>query len=68
MAGINGDTPLGYTVQIRAETDQKRIREMTAHEKEIRRKWKEFRQKQHKENLIYVSKENIDKVLSGIFR
>lgn len=67
LSGINGDTPLGYTVQIRAETDNKRIREMTNHEKEIRRKWKEFKQKQQKEQVVYLSKDEIDKVLSRMF-
>ena len=37
------DTPLGYTVQIRAETDVKKIREMTAHEKKIRSDWQRFK-------------------------
>ena len=74
LRGINGDTPLGYTVQVRAETDQKKIREMTAHEKKIRQEWKEFKLKQQKQqqkekqNLIVLSKDEIDKVLSNMFR
>lgn len=59
---------MGYTVQIRAETDQKKIREMTAHEKKIRQEWKEFKSKQQKERIIVLSKDDIDKVLSNMFR
>lgn len=59
---------MGYTVQIRAETDQKKIREMTAHEKKIRKEWKDFKAKQQKENIIVLSKDEIDKVLSNMFR
>lgn len=41
-----GDTPLGYVVQIRAETDKKRIGQMTQQEKKIRREWRQFKTKQ----------------------
>lgn len=68
LIGLNGDTPLGYTVQVRAETDQKKIREMTAHEKKIRQEWKAFKSKQQKQNIIVLSKNQIDKVLSNMFR
>ena len=68
LRGINSDTPLGYTVQVRAETDQKKIREMTAHDKKIRQEWKEFKSKQQKEEIIVLSKDEIDKVLSSMFR
>ena len=69
LAGINGDTPLGYAVQIRAETDAKKISEMTNHEKKIRAEWQEFRNKQNKkeDNYIYLSGDQISKVLSGMF-
>lgn len=68
LIGLNGDTPLGYTVQVRAETDQKKIREMTAHDKKIRQEWKEFKSKQQKQNVIVLSKDEIDKVFSNIFK
>ena len=68
LRGLNGDTPLGYTVQIRAETDQKKIREMTAQEKKIRQEWKQFRSKQQKPELIVLSKDEIDKVFMNMFR
>lgn len=68
LTGLNGDTPLGYTVQVRAETDNKKIREMTAHEKKIRQEWKQFRNKQQKQNVIVLSKDEIDKVFTNMFR
>lgn len=67
LVGISGDTPLGYTVHIRSETDQKKIQEMTNKEKEIRRKWAEFKNN-NTQKKTFVSKENIDKVFSKIFR
>ena len=48
LAGLTGETPLGYAVQIRSETDAKKIREMSAHEKQMRRDWQTFRMKQKK--------------------
>lgn len=43
---MSGETALGHTVQIRAETDKKKIENMTVKEKEIRREWQEFRNSQ----------------------
>ena len=43
LIGIGGDTPLGNIVQIRAETDQKKINEFNTYEKRIHREWKEYR-------------------------
>ena len=68
LIGLNGETPLGYTVQIRSEKDSKKIREMTNHEKKIRSDWQEFKKKQQKQQVVYLSKDEIDKVLSGMFR
>lgn len=45
LIGIGGDTPLGNIVQIRAETDQKKIKEFNTYEKRIYREWQEFRNK-----------------------
>lgn len=42
---LNGDTPLGYYIQIRSETDSKKIQEMSQSEKDIRNEWKQFRMK-----------------------
>ena len=45
LIGIGGDTPLGNIVQIRAETDRKKINEFNTYEKRIHREWQEFRNK-----------------------
>lgn len=72
LRGINGDTPLGYVVSVRAEKDHKRIKEMSANDKEIRRKWQQFKleqeKKKKKEKYIYVKKEDISKIFSQIFK
>lgn len=67
LTGLNSDTPLGYTVQIRSEKNPKKIREMTKHEKDIRKKWQEFRAKQNKNTKIYLRTEDISKVFSKMF-
>jgi hypothetical protein len=56
LSGINGDTPLGRIVSIRAEKDQKVIQNFTKEEKKIYNKWKH---KQAKE----VSKEEFDEAM-----
>ena len=68
LIGLNEETALGRTVQIRAEKDNKKIREMTNHEKKIRSDWQEFRRKQQKEHVVYLSKDEIDKVFFNMFR
>ncbi len=67
LSGLNGDTPLGYTVQIRSERNPKKIREMTANEKKIRSEWNQFRAKQKEKNKIYLKTEDISKVFSKMF-
>lgn len=68
LVGINGDTPLGYTVRIRSEKDSKKISQMTNHEKKIRSDWFEFRRKQNKQNTkIELSNDQINSVLSKMF-
>lgn len=42
---LNGDTPLGYYIQIRSERDSKKIQEMSKDEKTIRSEWQQFRMK-----------------------
>ena len=49
LTGLCGETPLGNVVQIRAETDSKRIKEFNTYEKRIYREWKEFRNKNRQE-------------------
>ena len=53
LSGLNGDTPLGKIVSIRAEKDQKVIKEFSREEKRIYNEW---RHKKAKE----VSKEEFD--------
>ena len=69
LIGLNGETPLGYVVQVRAETDQKKIKEMTAHDKKIRAEWKEFmsKHKQNKDTKKVLSNDQITEVLSKLF-
>lgn len=67
LIGLNGDTPLGYVVQIRAETDPKKIKDMTIKEREIREEWRQFRRKQEMDKKIYLSNEDITKVMSKLF-
>lgn len=67
MIGLNSETPLGYVVQIRSEKDPKKIREMSEHEKQIRADWQQFNRKQIMKNRIYLSKEDITKVMSQMF-
>lgn len=43
LSGIMYETPLGEIVRIRAETDMKTIRNMTAQEKKIRTEWQKFK-------------------------
>lgn len=51
LSGIMYNTPLGEVVRVRAETDMKTIREMTAQEKKIRSEWQRFRStKKRKDN------------------
>lgn len=67
LSGLNGDTPLGYVVQIRAEKDPKKIRKMTAHEKKIRSDWVAFKSNSKKQQKFELKKEDISKVFSKMF-
>ncbi len=67
LSGLNGDTPLGYVVQTRAEKDPKRIRKMTAHEKKIRSDWVAFKSKNNKTEKAELKTEDISKVFSKMF-
>lgn len=60
---------LGQTINIRAEKDSKKIKEMTAHEKKIRAEWFEFKSKQKQNNnqRIVLSNNQINDVLSKLF-
>jgi len=43
LAGLDGDTPLGRMVQIRAENDPKTLKSFTAHQHKIRNQWRKKR-------------------------
>lgn len=68
LSGLNGDTPLGYVVQVRAEKDPKKIRKMTAHEKKIRSDWAALKSKNKKSQKVELKTEDISKVFSKMFR
>ena len=68
LSGLNGDTPLGYVVQVRAEKDTKKIKKMTAHEKKIRSDWIAFKSKNNKSKKVELKTEDISKVFSKMFR
>lgn len=57
LIGIGGDTPLGNVVQIRAETDSKKINEFNTYEKRIYREWQDY---------INENKPKVDDVQRGI--
>ena len=67
LSGLNGDTPLGYVVQTRAEKDTKKIRKMTAHEKKIRSDWMSFKSQNNKIKKVELKAEDISKVFSKMF-
>lgn len=67
LSGLNGDTPLGYVAQTRAEKDPKKIRKMTAHEKKIRSDWMSFKSKNNKTKKVELKVEDISKVFSKMF-
>ena len=57
LIGIGGDTPLGNTVQIRAETDRKKINEFNTYEKRIYNEWQEYKRQQNKQKSNVDSKQ-----------
>lgn len=40
LAGLNGETPLGHIVSIRAESDKEKLKKFTPEEKRIRNEWR----------------------------
>lgn len=42
LCSLSGDTPLGYAIGIRSQTDRETIKNMTVHEKKMHREWQEF--------------------------
>lgn len=58
LMGLGSETILVRTIQIRSETDPKRIKNMTAAELKIRSDWQRFKLDQH---LASMSREEIEK-------
>lgn len=71
VAGIMHDTPLGRIVNIRAETDEKVIRNFGAYEKRIRSEWRAFRDSRIGEEFSESDKMDVaayfEKMFAGMF-
>ena len=63
LAGLNGDTPLGYLVRIRSEKDPKVKKKFTKAEKKIYNEWR-FR---HSPKPMKMSREEVDRQLRKLF-
>lgn len=61
LAGLNADTPLGRTVQIRAETDPEVIKKFTPGQKSIHDEWQKRLAKE-------VTEDDLDKFLAAMQR
>lgn len=59
LVGINGDTPLGHIVSIRAETDPEMLKHFTADEKRIRNDWARRHRK------VITNKKEYDAAMDG---
>lgn len=68
LKGLNGETPLGYVVNIRSESNPKKIREMTKNETRIRYEWQSFRAKQARKNseVITMTVEQFQQALKNL--
>ena len=59
LGGINGDTPLGRVVSIRAETDPETIKRFSQSEKKIRNEWRRSHRK------IITDKQEYEAAMEG---
>lgn len=59
LSGINGDTPLGRIVSIRAENDPETLKRFTASEKKIRNEWRTRHRK------VITDKQEYEAAMSG---
>ena len=59
LGGINGDTPLGRIVSIRAETDPETIKRFSPSEKKIRNEWRSRHRK------IITDKQEYEAAMNG---
>lgn len=67
LVGIGGDTPLGNVVQIRAETDAKKIKEFNTYEKRIYGEWQEYRAKNNKQVDTLQKGVEVQQFLKSLF-
>ena len=63
LAGLNGDTPLGYLVRIRSEKDIKVRQKFTREEKKIYSEWRS----RHLPKPMQMSREEVETELRKIF-
>lgn len=63
LAGLNGETPLGATVRIRAEKDPKILKDFTPEQKRIRAQW---RQRQSEDAIKHYDKNEYDKAMQNL--
>lgn len=71
LAGLNGDTPLGAVVQIRAERDRSRINKFTAQQRRMRSEWAAFRARKARQNNAPMDMDNYNaamKSFAALFR
>lgn len=66
MAGLTGETALGYIVRIRSEKDPNKIKEFTAKEKQIRSEWFNFVAKQKAAPQITMTIEQLQQALKSL--
>jgi hypothetical protein len=59
LGGLNGDTPLGATVQIRAERDRKAIRKFSREQRRIYNDW-------HRRRAKAVTREEYESAMKGL--
>lgn len=63
LAGLNGETPLGYLVRIRSEKDPKVRQKFTKEEKKIYSEWRS----RHLPKPMQMSREEVETELRKIF-
>ena len=63
LAGLNGDTPLGYLVRIRSEKDGKVRKKFTPEEKRIYSEWRS----RHSPKPMAMSREEVDREIKNMF-
>lgn len=64
LSALNGDTPLGQIVNIRAEKNSKRLKEFTKEQKKIRKEWLDKNREDFKELNEIKDSNNLKMILS----